>query len=106
MRSSLSALLLTLAVAHAAAAELIEAPGSELVAAHCGACHSLDLVTQNRGDAAHWTGLIRWMQEEHNLWALGNAEQTIVDYLATHYGVADRSPRRAPLDTRWRDAEH
>ena len=82
---------------------LVDAPGKDLVAAHCGACHSLGLVTQNRGDADHWTKLIRWMQADHNLWDLGPAEDTIVEYLATHYGAPDLSPRRAPLDTRWRN---
>lgn len=101
--------LLSLLVAGAtmqssAAAELVDAPGKELVSAHCGACHSLGLVTQNRGDAEHWIKLIRWMQAEHNLWELGPAEADIVTYLATHYGAPDLSPRRAPLDTHWRDA--
>ncbi|MEE4175205.1 MAG: hypothetical protein V2I57_13215 [Xanthomonadales bacterium] len=83
---------------------LVEAPGRELVQAHCGACHSVMLVTQNRGDAKHWLQLIRWMQADHNLWDLGPAEADIVAYLATHYGAPDLSPRRAPLDTKWRDA--
>lgn len=83
---------------------LIDAPGKDLVTAHCGACHSLSLVTQNRGDADHWIKLIRWMQADHNLWDLGAAEADIVDYLATHYGAPDHAPRRAPLDTTWRDA--
>ena len=85
---------------------LAEAPGRDLVAAHCGACHSLALVTQNRGDAAHWTKLIRWMQAEHNLWDLGAAEDDIVAYLAGQYGAPDLSPRRAPLDTEWWTPEH
>lgn len=85
--------------------ELVEAPGRDLVTAHCSACHSLALVTQNRGDAAHWKKLIRWMQAEHNLWDLGPAEPVIVDYLAQHYGAPERSPRRAPLDTDWHEAE-
>lgn len=83
--------------------ELEPGPGSELVAAHCGACHSLGLVTQNRGDEAHWKKLIRWMQAEHNLWDLGVAEQDILTYLATHYGAPDLVPRRNPLVVEWRD---
>lgn len=86
-------------------AALEEAPGRDRVAAHCGACHSLALVTQNRGDAAHWTKLIRWMQAEHNLWDLGPAEDEIVAYLAQHYGEPGLPPRRAPLDTTWRSPE-
>ena len=83
---------------------LVAADGVELVSAHCGACHSLRLVTQNRGDAGHWRKLIRWMQAEHNLWDLGEAEADIIAYLAEHYGAPAVSPRRAPLETRWRDA--
>jgi len=88
-----------------APSDLPPGPGADLVAAHCGACHSLALVTQNRGDAAHWTELIRWMQAKHNLWDLGPAETEIVAYLAQHYGADTRSTRRAPLDTRWRVPE-
>ncbi len=82
---------------------LVDAPGADLVAAHCSACHSLQLVIQNRGDAAHWKKLIRWMQADHKLWDLGEAEPQILDYLETHYGAPALSPRRKPLDTRWRD---
>ena len=77
------------------------AAGWEAVRAHCSACHSLRLVTQNRGDAEHWRGLIRWMQRDHNLWDLGEAENEIVAYLAEHYGQPALSPRRAPLNTAW-----
>ena len=84
---------------------LVEAPGKALVQAHCGACHSLALVTQNRGDEKHWTKLIRWMQAEHNLWDLGPAEADILAYLSTHYDAPENPPRRQPLQTRWRDAD-
>jgi len=80
-------------------------PGAELVAAHCGSCHSLGLVTQNRGDAAHWRKLIRWMQAEHNLWDLGPAEQPILDYLSKALGAPARAPRRAALEVDWYGAE-
>lgn len=85
--------------------ELEPGDGSQLVAAHCGACHSLSLVTQNRGDREHWTELIRWMQEDHNLWDLGDAEEDIVNYLATHYGAPELIPRRQPLKVKWRYPE-
>lgn len=83
--------------------ELEPGEGAELVAAHCGACHSLALVTQNRGDREHWTRLIRWMQAEHNLWDLGAAETDILNYLETHYGAPDLLPRRQPLKVQWRE---
>jgi mono/diheme cytochrome c family protein len=84
---------------------LIQAPGYQLVQAHCGACHSLNLVTQNRGDEAHWLTLIRWMQAKHNLWDLGPAEAEILAYLGEHYSAPELAPRRAALATQWRDVE-
>lgn len=82
-----------------AASGLVMAEGWEQVRAHCGGCHSLDLVTQNRGDAAHWRHLIRWMQAQQNLWELGPDEDLIVGYLAEHYAASALRPRRLPLQT-------
>ena len=78
---------------------LIKAPGWEAVKAQCGVCHSHKLVTAQRGDAAFWTGLIRWMQATQNLWALpAPLEGEIVSYLATHYNETDwgRRPQLPP----------
>lgn len=75
------------------------APGWEAVRAQCGVCHSHRLVTAQRGDAAFWTGLIRWMQATQNLWALPEPlEGEIVSYLATHYNETDwgRRPNLPP----------
>lgn len=73
------------------------APGWEAVKAQCGVCHSHKLVTAQRGDAAFWSGLIRWMQATQNLWALpAPLEGEIVSYLATHYNETDWG-RRPPL---------
>lgn len=69
----------------------------QLVAAHCGACHSTRLVTQNRGSRDTWLYLIRWMQETQGLWPFNEpTEQILLDYLATNYGPLAGS-RRAPL---------
>ena len=84
-----------------AATGLVIAEGWEQVRTHCGSCHSFSLVTQNRGDAAHWLHLIRWMQAQENLWALGADEAVIVDYLAGNYAAGTQVPRRQPLDTQW-----
>jgi hypothetical protein len=73
------------------------ADGWEQVRANCIACHSPKLITQQRGTAAHWLSLIRWMQQKQNLWEFPpDVETTIVNYLATNYPPqADR--RRAAI---------
>ncbi|MDQ2695448.1 MAG: hypothetical protein M3Z21_08755 [Pseudomonadota bacterium] len=69
----------------------------ELVRAHCTACHSARLVTQQRLDRAAWERVIRWMQKTQGLWELPPpVEGRILDYLARHYAPA-AGARRAPL---------
>lgn len=76
---------------------LIKDEGWQLVAAHCGGCHSLQLVTGNRGDKKIWLETIRWMQRSQNLWQLdSNTEQQILSYLAKNYR-ASAPRRRKPL---------
>lgn len=79
---------------------LVKAPGWELVRANCSGCHSTRLVVQNHKTETGWVHTIRWMQNKHNLWDLGESEETIVHYLATHYGTQTQaaSARRRPLD--------
>jgi len=93
------------AAEHAAAPELdpqVESPrmdsAAELVRAHCSACHSLALVSQNHMTRDGWINTIRWMQEKQGLWDLGAAEEPILDYLEENYGVADIPWRRKPLE--------
>ena len=72
---------------------LIKDDAWQLVAAHCGNCHSLQLVTGNRGDRKTWLETIRWMQERQNLWQLDTqTEDQILTYLADNYPA--RAPRR------------
>lgn len=71
--------------------------GEQLVQAHCAACHSLALVSQNRMSRQGWIRTIRWMQEKQGLWDLGAAEKPIVDYLERNYGVTNMPWRRKPL---------
>ena len=67
------------------------------VRAHCGACHSYALVTQQRADRPTWQGWIRWMQETQNLWQFDPAtEDRILDYLAKNYPPR-ANQRRAPI---------
>ncbi len=76
---------------------LIIAPGWELAAAHCGACHSHALVTAQRGDADFWRSTLRWMQRTQNLWQIPQPQETaLIDYLASNYNETDWG-RRPPL---------
>ena len=81
------------------AAELIDAPGVNLVRGHCSACHSLSLVTSQRGDAEFWLDRIRWMQKKQNLWPIpADQETAIISYLATNYAETEwgRRPNLSP----------
>lgn len=75
---------------------LIIAPGWEVVRAHCTACHSAKLVTQNSGTRETWEGIIRWMQETQGLWEFdAQTEDLILHYLSEHYGEKQGSRRPA-----------
>ncbi len=93
------------AVDVAAASELPTDPATglvmdenwQIVAAHCGACHSTRLVTQNRGSRETWLHMIRWMQDSQGLWPFNEpTEKMLLDYLEKHYGPLAAS-RRQPL---------
>jgi hypothetical protein len=69
----------------------------QLVKAHCSACHSPQLVTQNRGSRQTWLEMIRWMQETQGLWSLDAQTETgILDYLEKNYAPS-AVHRRAPI---------
>jgi hypothetical protein len=73
------------------------APGWQQVRAHCGACHSHALVTQQRADRQTWLDMIRWMQASQNLWQFPpDIEAQILDYLAENY-PPQPNRRRAPI---------
>lgn len=99
---AVSLLILGLASAPVIAAEqdpqtgFIMAPGWETVRNNCIACHSANLVTQNSGSREHWLSLIRWMQDTQGLWAFDEStENTILEYLSTHYGPKKDARRPA-----------
>ncbi len=75
---------------------LVIADGYPQVKTQCTICHSGRLVAQNRADRDGWLQMIRWMQQTQGLWPLGEAEDEILDYLATNYGPLPAG-RRAPL---------
>ena len=69
----------------------------EIVRANCTACHSARLVTNQRGTAEQWLTMIRWMQEEQNLWQFDDiTEAKIIAYLAENYPPV-AAQRRAAL---------
>lgn len=73
------------------------APGYELVRANCTACHSANLITQNRASREGWQEMIVWMQAEQGLWDLGTNETPILNYLAANY-APEEIGRRSNLD--------
>lgn len=73
---------------------LIVDDGVDMVIRTCGACHSLDLVAQNKADRDGWKDIIVWMQETQGLWDLGATEDVILTYLAKNYAPVDEGRRR------------
>lgn len=82
---------------------LIVDDGIEAVMTTCAACHSIDLVTQNRADREGWKDIIVWMQETQKLWDLGPSEDIILTYLAKNYAPEDTGRRRNLEDIVWYD---
>ena len=81
---------------------LIVDKGLDVVTANCTGCHSSKLITQFHADRAGWLEKIRWMQQKQKLWALGEAEPVILDYLAKNYPATEVVNRRAALkDIEW-----
>lgn len=73
-----------------------------MVKAQCTNCHSTKLITANRFTRDGWKQKIRWMQANHNLWELGDAEKPVLDYLEKNYSPTASAARRAPLkDIKW-----
>ena len=71
----------------------------------CGACHSLDLVTQNRADREGWKEIIVWMQETQKLWDLGENEPIILDYLSKNYAPENTGRRKNLEGIEWYELE-
>jgi hypothetical protein len=72
-----------------------------LVKGNCLACHSANLITQNRATAAGWNAMIDWMQEKQGLADLGINRQPIVTYLATYYAPEKSGRRPALKNVEW-----
>ncbi|NNF02561.1 MAG: monoheme cytochrome C [Bacteroidia bacterium] len=73
----------------------------KLVYQNCGGCHSHRLVVQNRATAEGWSDIIKWMQESHNLWDLGDNQDKIIEYLSTNYGPESKGRREKLTNVDW-----
>jgi hypothetical protein len=74
------------------------AEGLDLVTVHCTGCHSSKLIVQFGADKNGWLEKIRWMQQKQKLWDLGEAEPTILNYLANNYPAKIKVNRRSNLN--------
>ena len=73
-------------------------PNLPLVIANCTACHSAQLIIQNRATREGWKSMITWMQETQKLWDLGPNEELVLDYLEKNYSPDSVQSRRAKLE--------
>ena len=80
---------------------LKEGEGLMIVITHCTACHSAQLITQNRMNKERWNATIRWMQETQNLWELGDNQAIIVNYLVENYPIDNKGRRENLQDIQW-----
>lgn len=76
-----------------------------IVAGNCTACHSAQLITQNRATREGWKSMIVWMQQTQNLWDLGENEDIILDYLAEHYAPEKAGRRKNLENIEWYNLE-
>ena len=72
--------------------------GKEIVERSCVACHSLDVVTAERGSTAHWAQVINQMVGRGA--DLSDPEiDTVVKYLSSHFGPAGSETKAATPST-------
>lgn len=73
---------------------LAEGEGRSEVFGYCTACHNTALIRRSAFTRERWDELMDWMAEKHGMNPLeGEFRETIVDYLARHYGPRARGPR-------------
>lgn len=84
---------------------LIDDEGLKVVVTNCTACHSAQLIIQNRMNKERWNATIRWMQETQNLWELGDKQEVIVDYLVKNYPVKETGRREKLENIDWYELE-
>jgi cytochrome c553 len=70
---------------------LAEGPGRSETFGYCTACHNTALIRRSAFDRDQWDELMDWMTEKHGMTPLeGALRETIVNYLAEHYGPRQR----------------
>ena len=61
--------------------------GYEDVALYCSACHTLEIVMQQRAGRQRWAHMLDWMTKEQNMPPLPDGDQLrVLDYLAKNFG--------------------
>lgn len=80
---------------------MIADTGCAEVIQNCGACHSLELVKQNKATKEGWKEKIVWMQQTQKLWDLGLQEEVILNYLAKNYGPQNTGRRKNLENIEW-----
>lgn len=61
--------------------------GYELVDLYCTACHSLQVVMQQRASYDRWQTTLKWMTDTQNMAPLPAEDEVIIlSYLADHFG--------------------
>jgi cytochrome c553 len=73
---------------------LADGEGRSEVFGYCTACHNTALIRRSAFTRERWDELMDWMTEKHGMNPLeGEFRDSIVDYLARHYGPRARGPR-------------
>jgi len=83
-----------------AASPLPPGPGSEILYKRCSSCHTLTTTLSARGASAQeWAAIVRKM-EGYGMRLTEGERQTLLDYLARHFGPEPQSAPEAsaPLD--------
>jgi hypothetical protein len=83
------ALVFGAAVAQQAEEETVlpDGEGRSETFGYCTPCHDTGVIRRSRLSRQQWDGLMDWMVEKHGMNPLeGEFRDTIVGYLATHFG--------------------
>lgn len=68
---------------------LPHADGYEGIAIYCSACHTLEIVMQQRASRERWDYMLEWMTKEQNMPPLPDDQKTkMLNYLSENFGPA------------------